>query len=223
MEDGIRNHSGWCATSAPNLTEARMKFSLKRIVVVASIIAASSCALPVCWGQTQKSTKEMRPSTEVQPAAKLQPLNIKPGLWESTRTIQRAGEMGIPPEMLNRLTPEQRARMEERMKAKSATRSNTVTEKHCVTKEDLEKDRLKLAETRECTTTVLNSTSTSVKASLVCDTEGMHATGTLDLVAADPEHLSGSSHSSIDANGHTMNVDGTWTSTWLSSSCGEVK
>src|SRR5689334_21497058 len=223
MEDGIRNHSGWCATSAPNLTEARMKFSLKRIVVVASIIAASSCALPVCWGQTQKSTKEMRPSTEVQPAAKLQPLNIKPGLWESTRTIQRAGEMGIPPEMLNRLTPELRARMEERMKAKSAARSNTVTEKHCVTKEDLEKDRLKLAETRECTTTVLNSTSTSVKAKLVCDTEGMHATGTLELVAADPEHLNGSYHSTMDGNGHTMNVEGTWTSKWVSTSCGNVK
>lgn len=109
------------------------------------------------------------------------------------------------------------------MKANSASRSNTVTEKHCVTKEDLEKDRLKLAETRECTTTVLNSTSTSVKANLVCDMEGMHATGTLELVAADTEHLSGTSHSSIDANGHTMNVEGAWTSTWLGASCGEVK
>ena len=199
-----------------------MKFVSKRIALLASLLLAFSFLLPLPWAQTKNSTKETRPSVDV-PAVKLQTLNIKPGLWESTRTIKRAGEMGIPPEMLNRLTPEQRARMEERMKANSAARSNTTTENHCVTKEDLEKDRLTLADAKGCTTTVVNSTSTSVKANLVCDIEGMHATGTLELVAADPEHLSGSSHSSIDANGHTMNVEGAWTSKWLSSSCSEVK
>jgi hypothetical protein len=165
----------------------------------------------------------MRASADSQPAALLQPLNVKPGLWESTRTIKRAGELPIPAEMLNRLTPEQRARMEERMKANSTAHTNTTTEKHCVTKEDLERDRLKLAEARECTTTVLNSTSTSVKAKLVCDIEGMHATGTLELSAVDPEHVNGSSQSTINGDGHTMNVEGTWTSKWLGSSCGNVK
>jgi hypothetical protein len=131
--------------------------------------------------------------------------------------------MPIPAEMLNRLSPEQRARMEERMNAHSAAHSSTTTEKHCVTKEDMEKDRLKLAEAKECTTTVINTTSTTVKAKLVCDQEGMHATGTLELVAADPEHMSGSYQSTVEANGHTMNVDGTWTSKWLGSSCGDVR
>ena len=125
--------------------------------------------------------------------------------------------------MLNRLTPAQRARMEERMKANSAAHTNTTTEEHCVTKEDLEKDRLKLAEAKECTTTVVNSTTTTVKAKLVCDQEGMHATGTLELVAADPEHVNGSYQSAVDGGGHTMNVEGSWTSKWLSSSCGDVK
>src|SRR5213076_2535336 len=101
--------------------------------------------------------------------------------------------------------------------------SNTVTEKHCVTSEDLEKDRLKLAEAKECATTVLNSTSSSVNAKLVCDTEGMHATGTLELVAADPQHVNGSYHSTMNGNGHTMNMEGSWTSKWLGASCGAVK
>jgi hypothetical protein len=125
--------------------------------------------------------------------------------------------------MLNRLTPEQRARMEERMKAKSTTHTNTTTEKHCVTKEDMERDRLKLAEAKECTTTVLNSTTTTVKAKLVCDQEGMHATGTLELVAADSEHVSGSYQSTVNAGGQAMNVQGTWASKWLGSSCGDVR
>jgi len=190
----------------------------------ANLLGTLLC-LAVTWAGAQARPTESKPARTDAPAAggTLKPLNIKPGLWENTRTIKRTGEMPIPTELLNRLTPEQRAKMEERMKAHSAAHANTITEKHCVTKEDLEKDRLNLAEAKECTTTVLNSTSTSVKARLVCDTEGMHATGNLELVAADPEHLNGSYHSTMDGNGHAMNVEGTWTSKWLGASCGNTR
>ncbi len=193
------------------------------MVVVACIAAMGVCSIPLGWAQTQRSAKEMLVSADSQSGGKVQPLNIKPGLWESTRTIKRTGQLPIPAEMLNRLTPEQRARMEERMKANSAAHTNTTTEKHCVTKEDLEKDRLKVAEAKECTTTVINTTTTTVKAKFVCEQEGMHATGMLELVAADPEHLNGSYHSTADAEGHTMNVEGAWSSKWLGSSCGNVR
>jgi hypothetical protein len=161
--------------------------------------------------------------TWAQSGAKLQSLNIKTGLWESTRTIKRTGALPIPAEMLNRLSPEQRARMEERMKADSAAHTNTTTDKHCVTKEDLDKNRLALAEAKECTTRLINSTSTTVKAKFECEQEGIHATGTLELVAADPEHLNGSYHSTANAEGNTMNVEGTWTSKWVGPSCGSVR
>lgn len=203
-----------------------MNSTTRRLVVVASTLAVAGCSSSLSWAQTQKSTrsaKETQAPAASQSAVKLQPLNIKPGLWESTRTIKTAGETPIPAELLNRMTPAQRARMEERMKANSAGHSNTATEKHCVTREDLERDRLKLAETKECTTTVLNSTSTSVRAKLVCNTEGMHATGTLELLAADSEHVNGSYQSTMNGNGHRMNVEGTWTSKWLGSSCGNVQ
>jgi uncharacterized protein DUF3617 len=196
-----------------------MQLLTKRVILATIVLTVAG----ICWAQTQKSTKDMRSSADSQTALKVQPLNIKPGLWENTRTINRAGQMPIPGEMLNRLSPEQRARMEERMNAHSAAHTNTSTEKHCVTKEDIEKDRLRLAEAKECTTTVINTTTTTVKAKLVCDQEGMHATGTLELVATDSEHVSGSYQSTVDANGHTMNVDGTWTSKWLGSSCGDMK
>ena len=186
-----------------------MLFGLAVFVLPLTVIDASAA-----WAQTQKSA---------QSTIKLQSLNIKPGLWESTRTIKRTGEMPIPTELLNRLTPEQRARMEERMKANSGGHTSTETEKHCVTREDLERDRLKIAEAKECTTTVVNSTSTNLRGKIVCETAGMHATGMLELVAADPEHVSGSYHSTVDGNDHTMKVEGTWTSKWLGASCGDVK
>ena len=117
----------------------------------------------------------------------------------------------------------QRARMEERIKANSVGYTSTATEKHCVSREDLEKDRLKIAEAKECTTIVLNSTSTSLKGKMVCEIKGLQATDTLELMAVDPEHLNGSYHSTVDGNGHAMNVEGTWTSKWLGSSCGDAK
>jgi hypothetical protein len=58
---------------------------------------------------------------------------------------------------------------------------------------------------------------------MVCETAGMHSTGTLELVAVDPEHINGSYHSTVDGNDHSMNFEGTWTSKWLGSSCGDVK
>jgi len=186
-----------------------MLFGLAVFVLPLTVIDASAA-----WAQTQKSA---------QSTIKLQSLNIKPGLWESTRTIKRTGEMPIPTELLNRLTPEQRARMEERMKANSGGRTSTETEKHCVTREDLERDRLKIAEAKECTTTVVNSTSTNLRGKIVCETAGMHATGMLELVAADPEHVNGSYHSTVDGNDHTIKLEGTWTSKWLGASCGDVK
>ena len=186
-----------------------MLFGLAVFVLPLTVIDASAA-----WAQTQKSA---------QSTIKLQSLNIKPGLWESTRTIKRTGEMPIPTELLNRLTLEQRARMEERMKANSGGRTSTETEKHCVTREDLERDRLKIAEAKECTTTVVNSTSTNLRGKIVCETAGMHATGMLELVAADPEHVNGSYHSTVDGNDHTIKLEGTWTSKWLGASCGDVK
>jgi Protein of unknown function (DUF3617) len=204
-----------------------MKSTARTLVVGASMLVLAAFTISRSSAQAEKSkqgsARETGDSAVSKVSAKLQSLNIKPGLWESTRTINRAGEPPIPAEMLNRLTPEQRARMEERMKAHSTAHTNTTTETHCVTKEDLERDRLKLAEAKECTTKVVDSTTTTVKAKIVCDQQGMHATGTLELVAADPEHMNGSYHSTVNGEGHTMNVDGTWTSKWLGSSCGDVK
>lgn len=170
------------------------------------------------------SLAQKKNADDPQHGATLQPLNIKPGLWERTINTTIAGEMPIPAEMLNRLTPEQRARMEERMKANSAAHAHTTTEKHCLSQEDLEKNRfLNLDRGKECTPTITSSTSTSAKGRLSCDSEGMKMTGALEVLAPDSEHVNGSWHATTNGAGHTMNVDSTFRSKWLGSSCGGVK
>lgn len=52
--------------------------------------------------------------------SKFQPLNVKTGLWESTTTSTTSGQMPLPSDMLAKLSPDQRARIEARMNANSA-------------------------------------------------------------------------------------------------------
>ncbi len=72
-------------------------------------------------------------------AAQVTPLNVKTGEWESTMTNETSGQMPIPQEMLDKMTPEQRARMEAAMKARGMQGPRTIVNKQCVKKEDLDK------------------------------------------------------------------------------------
>src|SRR5690242_9544509 len=65
------------------------------------------------------SAQNSKQSSAPQAATKMQPLNVKPGLWETTVTYSMAGELPMSPEMLKKMTPEQRARLEEAMKAEN--------------------------------------------------------------------------------------------------------
>jgi hypothetical protein len=154
--------------------------------------------------------------------ARLQPLNVKPGLWESTTTYTRAGELPIPASTLDKLTPEQRARLEERMKANSG-QSNTMTYKSCLKKEDLENPDF--TDKKQCTWTTLESTSTRAKGSATCDYRdiGAKLSGTGEIIAVDQEHIKGTIHMTATGSGHKMVTDGTLRAKWLGSSCGNVK
>lgn len=159
--------------------------------------------------------------SDSQHGARYQPLNMKPGLWERTSTSTVAGEMPIPTEMLNSLTPDQRARIEERMKANSAAHTRTTTDKSCVTKQELEKPFN--PGDKECTWTILESTSTKAKGTVSCEASGMKMRGSGEFEAPDPEHLKGSMHAASTGGGHNMTVDGTFTSKWLGASCGNTQ
>ena len=63
------------------------------------------------------------------------PMDVKLGLWETTMTNQTDISSMIPPEVLARLTPEQRAKMEAAMQGRGGARTSTT--KHCVTKDTI--------------------------------------------------------------------------------------
>jgi Protein of unknown function (DUF3617) len=192
----------------------RMKFAKISPAVALTVVMIFLAATLSAQTQDQKSK-------EPTAAVKLQPLNVKPGLWETTLTYNRSGAAPITPEVLARLTPEQRARLEERMKASSGANTSTVTDKHCVTKQDVEKADFGQGK-GDCTYIIQSSTSTLAKGKYSCDIEGMKVNGALEIHAPDPEHIKGTSQGSMSGGGHTMNLDSTFTSKFVAASCPDV-
>ena len=201
-----------------------MRSTTRRLVVIATMVAVAGCSLTLSRAQTLKSVKQRsakETGTSDASKVKLQPLNVKTGLWETTTTYKMAGELPIPPEMLNRLTPEQRARMEERMKARSG-QSNTMTYQTCINKEDLENPDF--TDRKQCTWTTLDVNSTHAKGSASCEPDaGMTMSGAGEIIVVDQEHVKGSLHMNATGNGRGMTTDTTFTSKWLHSECGNKR
>jgi hypothetical protein len=123
----------------------------------------------------------------------VQPLNVKPGLWEVTMNIAMAG-METPP--------------------------HTNTYRSCLKKEDLNKYPFSDPDKR-CTYTVLSSTGTTMEARGTCapGSEGAKIDFKLRLDAIDTENVKGTGQMTMSVGGTTMNGIYTATSKWLSGTC----
>jgi hypothetical protein len=164
-------------------------------------------------------------SSSVFAADKIVPPNIKTGLWEITETHAMTGmpPMTIPPEALARMTPEQRAQMEARMKDSFGGTPKTTTRKNCVTKEKLDKDTLFNENRQECTRTVLSSTSTATEMKVHCVEKEMTSDGTIKFQALNDESVKGTVRMVMTGHDHTMNMNIDFISKYLGPACGDVK
>ncbi len=78
--------------------------------------------------------------SDIVPAAQAESLNVKPGAWEMTVTTVASG-MKLSSEMTAKMTPQQRAHMEQTMKAREG-KPHTTTLQSCLTREDVTQDRI---------------------------------------------------------------------------------
>src|SRR5258708_20099120 len=140
----------------------------KQLRVGATLSVLTMIIAVAMFAQQKPQTPDLG---KMSPATKVVPLNIKPGLWETTINSNVDSGLPIPAGMLERLSPEQRARFEERMKANSATHTRTTTHTKCVTREDIEKQKLDFASSKECTPTDITSTSTAANGKISCKSD----------------------------------------------------
>ena len=152
------------------------------------------------------------------------PLNVKEGLWEMTVTHSMSGMPAmpdIPPDVLAKMPPEQRARMEAMMKGGPST----DVRKECITKEKLAKNSAFSNNRGDCTRTVVNSTGSKLEVKIHCEEKQASTDGTLVLETVGSDHVKGTMQmqSATNANGHTMNMNFTFSSKYLGPTCGDVK
>ena len=155
-------------------------------------------------------------------ADNITPLNVKEGLWEMTVTHSMSGMPAmpdIPPDVLAKMPPEQRARMEAMMKGGPST----DVRKECITKEKLAKNSAFSNNRGECTRTVVNSTGSKLEVKIHCEEKQASTDGTLVLETVGSDHVKGTMQSATNANGHTMNMNFTFSSKYLGPACGDVK
>lgn len=74
------------------------------------------------------------------PDAHAESFSVKPGAWEMTVTTVASG-MKLSSELSAKMTPAQRAQMEQMIKSREG-KPHTMTTQSCITKEDLSQDRI---------------------------------------------------------------------------------
>ena len=150
-------------------------------------------------------------------------LNVRLGLWEVTTTTSMSGMPPIPADALAKLTPEQRARFEQNMKTSMSGAPKTMTEKHCETQEKLDKQLMFNDKNKECTKTVLSSSSSHLEMKMQCAYGNQHSEGTMRIDAFTPENVKGTIDMNVTGEGHEMKGKSSFTARWLSADCGGVK
>ena len=116
-------------------------------------------------------------------------LNAKPGAWQMSMNTLIVGTP-LTPEVLATMPPEKRAKVEKAMKERAA-KPVTFSYKTCVTKEDLDQDRIIESEKEErtCTRKVVSRSATRMVMEQICP-EPHASTSQITIEAKTPESLS---------------------------------
>jgi hypothetical protein len=154
----------------------------------------------------------------------VQPLDVKLGLWETTTINEMSGMPPMPAEVLAKLTPEQRAKMEGVFKARAAQGPKTTTRRTCLDKQKLDKSVAFGDDSdKSCRRTIISSSRSKQDAHLECTDEKMKRSGDLHIEAINPENIKGSMQMTAAGGSSTMNIKVAFTAKWIGSSCAELK
>ena len=147
-------------------------------------------------------------------AADSVPFAVKTGTWETTSTTQMSGGPQIPPEVLQKMPPEQRARLEERMHGRSTTTRN------CVTEEDLKKAFNVGDQRSNCTRSVISSSASKQEIKIECSNDRIKTTGIIHIESSGNELVKGTMDmTTTGAGGQDMKINSTFVSKWVGADC----
>jgi Protein of unknown function (DUF3617) len=153
---------------------------------------------------------------------KMQPLNLKLGLWRMTYTYKSASATTVPPNLLAKMTPAQRARMEAKRKARALQGPRIETEQFCLTQDKLNNDAFERENGKSCQRTVLTSTGKVQEFRDECGGGRIESTIESRIEALDATDLKGSFQFKAGgsyAPNSTIEISGKW----VAAECGKKK
>ena len=149
--------------------------------------------------------------------------DVKTGLWERTVTRQMEGAPVAPMADSAKLTPEQRARLEQMMSLRGTTAPTTSIVRYCITPEAAQRWESFAEDSgadAKCERTVQDESAGALKMTLVC-AGGQQ--GTAAFTAVDANRIRGTitwvRQESAGERKTTVAID----SRWVSADCGAVK
>lgn len=146
-------------------------------------------------------------------------LNVRPGTWETSMTTQMSGLPALPPEVLAKMTPEQKAMMESRLKARESQGPKTTVRTQCIRKEDLTKAMNFTGVSASCKEDVTGSSTSKQEVHFECNSNGMKSVGTVRIETIDPEHVKVSAEINSGEAPHAMKVSTSGTAKWVADAC----
>ncbi len=156
-------------------------------------------------------------------ADKQQPLNAKPGLWEITSSQQMKGAPPVPPEVLAKMSPEQRAKIEALFKQREGQGPVTRTRQSCITQDQLSNNPF-TEDRPSCQRTIINSTPTVFEFHQECnESNGSHIVTDGKVEAPGDTNMKGSMKVKVDNSGRTTDINIDLSGKWLSSDCAQAK
>jgi hypothetical protein len=152
-------------------------------------------------------------------AAAADKLDVKPGLWEITSSHNISGIPPMPKELLDKVTPEQRAEMETAFRKEAEKGPQTDTERECITKQDIEQP-FDMGDAKDCTQTVVRTTRTTQEVRLTCKGE-LKGSGVMRVTTPTPETMTGTLDLQLGDGQDAMKVKSQLSGRWLGPDCGD--
>ena len=150
-------------------------------------------------------------------------LDAETGLWEMTTHPQMSGTLQIPEEQLQKMTPEQRARVEAALQSATANVSREHVIRQCLTPEQLSKGFDVGDEGSSCKTTVIRNTSSELEVRRECTESNAPHTTTERFRMSGRREVSGTVDAALSQNGRPLTMHMTIEGRWLGADCGGIK
>ncbi|MFM8753138.1 MAG: DUF3617 domain-containing protein [Phenylobacterium sp.] len=153
------------------------------------------------------------------------PLNVKPGLWETTVRSESRGTPSIPREVLNQMPPETRSQVEAMHRSGAAGNllppPQTEVERSCVTAAD--RHPFLPVDNAVCTIRVITSTASVLQTEAQCRSEvGVESRVSSRIEALSPDRVTGT-NTMRSGDGQGMTLTTRLEARWISADCGEVR